>query len=149
MITSSDDHDIHDICMFVFLFATPLYMGGSIALSPRSPLHGERSRKWRKITAMGFFGSIPPMIFLFIQHKVYQQPGAYSYYAYFEWNLILTDIVRTHSLLSGALGKRAQGFDAVNALDFTRLEIRVVDMGAAPTEVKYAVACTLIYERET
>lgn len=121
MITSSDDHDIHDIAMFVFLLATPLWMGGSIALSPPAP---SSARKWRKITAAGFFGSLPPMIYLFIQHKVHQIPGAYSRYAYFEWNLILTDI----------------GFDAVNALDLKRLQIRVFDTG--DSEAKYALACT-------
>ncbi|TFY58461.1 hypothetical protein EVJ58_g6408 [Rhodofomes roseus] len=40
-----------------------------------------------------FFVSMVPMIYFFIQHKVHRVPGAYTRYSFFEWGLIIFDIM--------------------------------------------------------
>ncbi|KAL2826965.1 Frag1/DRAM/Sfk1 family-domain-containing protein [Aspergillus cavernicola] len=107
-VTSTDDHDWHDIFMISYLVATLPWTIGCLALSPNN----RRAVKYRKIFAGLFFGSLVPLVYFFIQHKVHKVPGAYTTYAFFEWSLILFDV----------------GFDAVTALDFEGLEIVVRDV---------------------
>ena len=70
-ITSTDDHDWHDIFMISYLVATIPWTVGCIALSPPNP----QSIKYRKICASLFFGTIVPLIYFFIQHKVHKIAG--------------------------------------------------------------------------
>ncbi|KAF7178565.1 hypothetical protein CNMCM7691_007377 [Aspergillus felis] len=107
-VTSTDDHDWHDIFMISYLVATLPWTLGCLALSPNN----RRALKYRKIMAGLFFGTLVPLIYYFIQHKVHKVPGAYTKYAFFEWSLILFDV----------------GFDAVTALDFDAFEIVVRDV---------------------
>ncbi|KAK2779866.1 hypothetical protein FQN52_002346 [Onygenales sp. PD_12] len=107
-ITSTDDHDWHDIFMISYLIATLPWTLGCLALSPNN----REAVKYRKILAGLFFGTLVPLIYYFIQHKVHKVPGAYTKYAFFEWALILFDV----------------GFDAVTALDFGAFEIVVKDV---------------------
>ncbi|KAH9905601.1 Frag1/DRAM/Sfk1 family-domain-containing protein [Xylariomycetidae sp. FL2044] len=107
-ITSTDDHDWHDIFMISYLVATIPWTAGCIALSPPNP----KAIKYRKYLAGAFFGLIPFMVYFFIQHKVHRVAGAYTTYSFFEWSLILFDV----------------GFDAVTALDFSTFEIVVKDV---------------------
>ncbi|CBF76283.1 hypothetical protein AN5011.2 [Aspergillus nidulans FGSC A4] len=107
-VTSTDDHDWHDIFMISYLVATLPWTIGCLALSPNN----RRAVKYRKILASLFFGTLVPLIYYFIQHKVHKVPGAYTRYAFFEWSLILFDV----------------GFDAVTALDFEAFEIVVKDV---------------------
>ncbi|WEW60472.1 Protein cwh43 [Emydomyces testavorans] len=107
-VTSTDDHDWHDIFMISYLVATLPWTLGCLALSPNNP----KSLKYRKILAGLFFGTLVPLIYYFIQHKVHKIPGAYTKYAFFEWSLILFDV----------------GFDAVTALDFEGFELVVKDV---------------------
>ncbi|GMM31106.1 Cwh43 protein [Martiniozyma asiatica (nom. inval.)] len=87
-ITSTDDHDWHDIFMILYIVLTLPWDIGITKLSPpRSSL-----RRYRKYTAWAFFLTLVPLIYLFIQHKVHHVPGSYSYYAYCEWGLIVLDI---------------------------------------------------------
>ncbi|KAL8834172.1 MAG: hypothetical protein Q9170_003873 [Blastenia crenularia] len=65
-----------------------------------------------KLFAGGFFGTLVPLVYFFIQHKIHKVPGAYTIYAFFEWALILFDV----------------GFDAVTALDFEGFELVVRDL---------------------
>lgn len=122
-VTSSDHADVHDFAMISCAFSEPAprltgsdmvltipWMFGSIALAP-SRANG--AQRWRKAAATAFFGAIPPLIYLYVQHKVHRRAGAYSRYAYCEWWLILSDIA----------------FDAATALDFASLEIQIVDLG--------------------
>ncbi|KAL2854330.1 Frag1/DRAM/Sfk1 family-domain-containing protein [Aspergillus pseudoustus] len=106
-VTSTDDHDWHDIFMISYLVATLPWTLGCLALSPNN----RRAVKYRKVLASLFFGTLVPLIYYFIQHKVHKVPGAYTRYAFFEWSLILFDV----------------GFDAVTALDFETFEIVVRD----------------------
>ncbi|KAL4741619.1 Frag1/DRAM/Sfk1 family-domain-containing protein [Aspergillus similis] len=107
-VTSTDDHDWHDIFMISYLVATLPWTIGCLALSPNN----RRAVKYRKVLASLFFGTLVPLIYYFIQHKVHKVPGAYTRYAFFEWSLILFDV----------------GFDAVTALDFEAFEIVVKDV---------------------
>ncbi|KAL8705524.1 MAG: hypothetical protein Q9201_001341 [Fulgogasparrea decipioides] len=107
-VTSTDDHGWHDIFMISYLVATLPWTLGCLALSPNNP----RAVKYRKILAGSFFGTLVPLIYYFIQHKVHKVPGAYTTYAFYEWALILFDV----------------GFDAVTALDFDGFELIIRDV---------------------
>ncbi|CAK4033589.1 probable FGF receptor activating 1 [Lecanosticta acicola] len=107
-ITSTDDHDWHDIFMISYLVATIPWTAGCLALSPPNP----KAIKYRKYLAGAFFGTIVPLVYFFIQHKVNRVPGAYTIYAFFEWSLVLLDV----------------GFDAVTAIDFASFELVVKDV---------------------
>ncbi|KAK6592555.1 Protein CWH43 [Botrytis cinerea] len=79
-----------------------------LALSPDNA----RAVKYRKYLAGSFFGTLVPLVYFFIQHKVHRVAGAYTTYAFFEWALILFDVA----------------FDAVTALDFETFELVVKDV---------------------
>lgn len=106
-VTSTDDHDWHDIFMISYLVATIPWMFGCLAMSPPNPT----AIRYRKYVAGTFFGAILPMIYFFIQHKVHRVAGAYTTYSFFEWSLVLSDVA----------------FDAVTALDFDGIELVVRD----------------------
>jgi hypothetical protein len=130
-VTSTDDHDFHDITMIGYLLCTLPWTLGIISLSPPNA----RAVKLRKYFAGAFFGTLVPLIYYFIQHKIHRVPGgihpqktkcppstlvgltdfggAYTIYAFFEWSLVLLDA----------------GFDAVSILDFDKFEFQVVERG--------------------
>jgi hypothetical protein len=70
-ITSTDDHDWHDIFMISYIIATIPWTAGCLALSPANPT----AIRYRKILAGLFFGTLVPLIYFFIQHKVHKVPG--------------------------------------------------------------------------
>jgi hypothetical protein len=70
-VTSTDDHDWHDIFMISYLVATLPWTFGCLALSP----HNARAVKYRKYLAGAFFGTLVPLIYFFIQHKVHRVAG--------------------------------------------------------------------------
>ncbi|KAH9018476.1 Frag1/DRAM/Sfk1 family-domain-containing protein [Lactarius pseudohatsudake] len=86
-ITSSDNHDVHDVLMILYIVLNLPWMFGNIRLSRG------RARRQRIRVAYLFWLSLLPMIYFFVQHKVYRVPGAYTRYAFFEWSLILFDIL--------------------------------------------------------
>ena len=112
--------------MISYLVATLPWTLGCLALSPPNP----QAILYRKIFAGAFFGTIVPLIYFFIQHKVHKVAGgelglysewstpstknriAYTIYAFFEWSLVLLDVA----------------FDAVTAMDFSSLELVVKDV---------------------
>ncbi|KAK3845350.1 MAG: Frag1/DRAM/Sfk1 family-domain-containing protein [Linnemannia gamsii] len=108
-VTSSDDHLFHCIAMVIYLLCTMPHVVGTIMSAPQNP----RAQKLRRQFAYSFFGALVPMIYFYIQHNVHRVPGAYTYYALFEWSLIFSDLA----------------FDAVSMIDFEAFEIRVVDIG--------------------
>ncbi|KAK9463988.1 Frag1/DRAM/Sfk1 family-domain-containing protein [Lipomyces oligophaga] len=107
-ITSTDDHDWHDIFMISYIVLTIPWDIGGVFLSPPD----SKSRRYRKIVASTFFFMMIPLVYFFIQHKVHHIAGAYTIYAFFEWSLIFLDVA----------------YDSISALDFASLEIRIVDM---------------------
>jgi Frag1/DRAM/Sfk1 family len=70
-VTSTDDHGFHDIAMIGYLLCTLPWTLGIISMSPLHP----RALKYRKIIAGSFFGTLIPLIYFFIQHKVHKVPG--------------------------------------------------------------------------
>ena len=74
-VTSTDDHGWHDILMISYLVATIPWTLGCLALSPNNPT----AVKYRKTLAGLFFGTLVPMIYFFIQHKVHKVAGG-GYY---------------------------------------------------------------------
>ncbi|KIW69733.1 hypothetical protein PV04_05592 [Phialophora macrospora] len=107
-VTSTDDHDWHDIFMISYLVFTLPWTLGCLALSPPNA----KAVKYRKVLASLFFGTLVPLVYFFIQHKIHRVAGAYTIYAFFEWSLILFDVA----------------FDAVTALDFETFELVVKDV---------------------
>ena len=75
-ITSTDDHDWHDIFMISYLVATLPWTLGCLALSPPNA----KAITYRKYLAAAFFGTIVPLVYFFIQHKVHRVAGG-------RWNL--------------------------------------------------------------
>lgn len=73
-VTSTDDHDWHDIFMISYLVATLPWTLCCLALSPPNP----RAIKYRKFFASLFFGTLVPLIYFFIQHKVHRVAGGES-----------------------------------------------------------------------
>lgn len=122
-VTSTDDHDWHDIFMISYLVLTIPWTVCGINLSrPNSP-----ALKYRKIFASVFFASLVPLIYFFIQHKVHHIPGAYTIYAFFEWALVLFDVA----------------YDAATVYDFAALEIRIVDTQGVTSAAQYKTEATL------
>ena len=70
-VTSTDDHNWHDIFMISYLVATIPWTLGCLALSTPNP----KALKYRKILASLFFGTLIPLIYYFIQHKVHKIAG--------------------------------------------------------------------------
>jgi len=70
-VTSTDDHNWHDIFMISYLVATLPWTLGCLALSPPHP----KSIRYRKIFAGSFFATLVPLIYFFIQHKVHKVAG--------------------------------------------------------------------------
>ncbi|KAF9446745.1 hypothetical protein P691DRAFT_166821 [Macrolepiota fuliginosa MF-IS2] len=103
-ITSSDDHDVHDFFMILYMVCNiPWTIGG--VLSSR----GKSVRRRRTLVASVFFLSIVPLVYFFIQHKVHRIPGAYTKYAFFEWSLIFFDVL----------------YDAISEQEFAEADLKV------------------------
>ncbi|KAL9946713.1 Protein cwh43 [Verticillium nonalfalfae] len=124
-VTSTDDHQWHDIFMISYIVATVPWTIGCITLSPSNP----KAIRYRKIIASSFFGTLVPLIYFFIQHKVHRVPGAYTTYAFFEWSLILFDVA----------------FDAVTAYDFRTFQVIIKDVqGASKGENRSSVPSAVL-----
>lgn len=100
-ITSTDDHDIHDMFMIAYIVLT---LPWDILITKASSFKLKKA-----LTATTFFCLLIPMLYWYYQHQVKHVAGAYSIYAYFEWSLIFLDI----------------GFDALSYTDFQALTINI------------------------
>lgn len=70
-VTSTDDHNWHDIFMVSYLVASIPWTLGCLALSPPNP----RAIKYRKIGAGTWVAIIAPLTYYFLQHKIHRVPG--------------------------------------------------------------------------
>lgn len=70
-VTSTDDHAWHDIFMISYLVATLPWTLGCLALSPPN----RKAVKLRKLFGGAFFGTLVPLVYYFIQHKVHNVAG--------------------------------------------------------------------------
>lgn len=102
-ITSTDDHDAHDVFMIAYIVLTIPWEFYVVTSTPKRT----SLRLYRWLTSIAFFAMLVPLVYFFIQHKVHDVPGSYSVYAYFEWSLIILDIA----------------FDAWTACDFKDIDI--------------------------
>jgi hypothetical protein len=124
-VTSTDHHLWHDIFMIGYLVATIPWTLGCLALSPPN----RKALKWRKIFGGGFFLTLIPLTYWFLQHKIHHRSGgkvlrklpcamtanqclAYTIYALFEWLEVLLDVA----------------FDACTLYDFSGLEVVITDV---------------------
>ncbi|RDB31055.1 Protein cwh43 [Hypsizygus marmoreus] len=115
-ITSSDDHDVHDVLMITYMVCNIPWMGGGIACTPAGDV-----RRRRIFVATAFFVSLVPLVYFFIQHKVHRIPGAYTHYSFFEWGLIFFDVL----------------YDAVAEQEFREADLQISlgpTLGAAGVE---------------
>lgn len=71
-ITSTDDHMTHDVAMVIYLLCTLPWQLGVLYTSPNA---NTAAIKRRRYLTMAFFGTLPPMIYFFVQHKVHHIPG--------------------------------------------------------------------------
>ncbi|ETW82916.1 hypothetical protein HETIRDRAFT_458538 [Heterobasidion irregulare TC 32-1] len=110
-ITSSDDHDAHDVLMIIYIVCNIPWMWANARLAVG------RARRRRIWIASSFWLSLIPMVYFFIQHKVHHVPGAYTRYSLFEWSLILFDVL----------------YDATAELEFRDSGLKI-SIGAAPTD---------------
>ncbi|EPY53363.1 glycosylceramide biosynthesis protein [Schizosaccharomyces cryophilus OY26] len=88
-VTSTDDHDMHDVFMIAYLLMNAPWF---IMTSKYSPPNASASRV-RKCGSFLFVGTVFPLIYWYIQHKFKRIPGAYTIYAFFEWSLIFWDVL--------------------------------------------------------
>ncbi|AEY96947.1 FAEL043Wp [Eremothecium gossypii FDAG1] len=109
-ITSSDDHDAHDVFMIAYIVLTIPWCVFVVR-------HATHNRALRKVVGGAFFGTLVPLIYWFIQHNVKKRAGAYSIYAYFEWSLIILDIL----------------FDGLSYADMEDLTITFGTQGSRPS----------------
>ncbi|KAJ1967435.1 Protein cwh43, partial [Dimargaris xerosporica] len=118
-ITSTDDHNTHDVAMITYMLCTLPYMLWMISTTPSTPLAltdrsaCQKAKQWRTLFFGAFFAAIVPLVYFFIQHKVHKVPGAYSIYAIFEWALIILDVA----------------FDAVAVYEFAIIDLVVNESG--------------------
>ncbi|PLW18641.1 hypothetical protein PCANC_13318 [Puccinia coronata f. sp. avenae] len=107
-VTSSDDHFWHDVMMIAYIVLTIPWQLGNVVLSPNTVL--QNGNKYRRRFSALFFLSTIPLVYFFLQHKVKRVPGAYTYYAFIEWSLILYDVL----------------YDSSTILDFAHFDFVVV-----------------------
>nr|CDI53768.1 related to cwh43-sensor transporter protein [Melanopsichium pennsylvanicum 4] len=141
-VTSTDDHLFHDIAMFAYLALTPPWMfitSGSLAQSSlairkvaKQDELAAKARRMRRIACFSFFACTPFMGYFFYRHNALRIPGAYSYYAYFEWGLIIFDLL----------------FDAASVYDLSRFEIHVVEASAPQATSSSALSPDAAYGPE-
>lgn len=107
-VTSTDDHDIHDIFMIAYIVLTLPYTIIRTILTPKNTT----VKTLRIVVATMFFGTIVPLVYMYLQHKIHRKAGAYTIYAFLEWSLVLLDIL----------------FDSLSSYDLPDLEIVVQDI---------------------
>ncbi|CAG8441017.1 12755_t:CDS:10 [Acaulospora colombiana] len=100
--------------MIVYLVTTLPWMIGTLKIG----LDDKNAVRWRKSIFCLFFGTLVPMIYYFIQHKVHHVAGAYTIYAFFEWSLIFYDVA----------------FDAISFHDLSFIELRVISAGRGSSD---------------
>ncbi|WVO15056.1 hypothetical protein L204_102700 [Cryptococcus depauperatus] len=108
-ITSRDHHDLHDFFMIFYLLLTLPWM----YLSARN-CRDSRVRFQRRLALCGFITTMLPLIWFYYRHSVLRIPGAYTYYALFEWSLVFWDLA----------------YDALSMLEIGHLQILIVDTSA-------------------
>lgn len=113
-ITSSDDAFVHDVTMGTYLALTPLWM--ALCLGCLVPASGTQAAKahvkgqrLRAASAVLFYGCTPFMVYYYLRHRRDRIPGMYTRYSFFEWGLVLFDIL----------------FDSASAFDLKQFAVHI------------------------
>lgn len=77
-VTSTDDHKWHDIFMVSYLLLTLPWILGCLASSPMNA----RAVKYRRYLSGAFVGTLVPLTYFFLQHKVHKVPGGKFFLQY-------------------------------------------------------------------
>ncbi|KAM0752819.1 hypothetical protein T439DRAFT_323432 [Meredithblackwellia eburnea MCA 4105] len=109
-VTSWEGGEVHDICMIGYIVTNIPWMWGTTALLSPASMPTSKPRSLRVLFSSLFFGTLVPLIYCYIQHKVHRVAGAYSYYALFEWSLIILDVA----------------FDSVAYFELSLLEVNIL-----------------------
>ncbi|RKO97158.1 hypothetical protein CAUPRSCDRAFT_6932, partial [Caulochytrium protostelioides] len=125
-VTSTNNGLIHDVGMIVYLVAGFVYM---ILLTVQSNREARfqsldalslrpvtRTPQYRTRAIIAFMSLLPCLVYYYLLHKVHRVPGAYSYYACFEWAVVLIDV----------------GFDAITAIDARDLHLQLAPNPMSP-----------------
>lgn len=83
-ITSTDNGIIHDMFMLIYILGNVIYMPLGSYLTQNSFIRN--TRRW---LSLYFILSLLPMFYIYFLHKNRRIAGAYTYYAFFEWGLII------------------------------------------------------------
>ncbi|KAJ8072662.1 Protein cwh43 [Marasmius tenuissimus] len=145
-ITSSDDHDVHDVCMIGYIVLNIPWMVGGIL---STPLEYASVRRKRVILSSVFFLTIIPLVYFFIQHKVHRIPGAYTHYSFFEWGLIFFDVLYDsfteeefrQASLEIAIGSPTEYPSSVNVIE-------AQDMRASPNSIATVDSSTALPQQK-
>ncbi|SJM87241.1 probable protein CWH43 [Zygosaccharomyces bailii] len=125
-ITSTDNHDAHDVFMILYIVLT---LPWDICVIRSNA----KMKTWRKIVTFSFFGTIIPLVRWFVKHRIDMVAGAYSVYSIFEWLLIAQDI--TFDALAYADFKVIEISLDNNQLDSTHWFIKHTSSDNAPTNL--------------
>ena len=87
-VTSTDNGFTHDCFMLLYIIFNFIYLSIGTQLTNNGKL-----KKFRLCLTLYFISSLLPMFYQYFEHKLNRIPGAYTRYAFFEWALIITDIV--------------------------------------------------------
>ena len=118
-------------------------------MSPLNP----QALKYRKIIAGAFFGTLIPLIYYFIQHKVHKVPGgspqfphpSHSPLSFSSLAFLLTGLFSLswrplivaytiYAFFEWSLVLLDAGFDAISVLDFDKFEVQVIEKGLKDNE---------------
>ncbi|KAA8908568.1 hypothetical protein DIURU_000111 [Diutina rugosa] len=87
-VTSTDSHNWHDHAMLGYLLLSGVYYG----LSIHQARVGSQSPRPLRRLVMAFAVNLVPLVWHYYRHKVLRLPGAYSWYAIFEWVVVVIDV---------------------------------------------------------
>lgn len=87
---SGECNTFHDASMIAYLIATVIYHN-LLAKAKSSVDKSAPNLKTGKYLIRALLIDSPILILFFVLHKVYRVPGAYSWYAFFEWFLVIID----------------------------------------------------------
>lgn len=103
-VPDGDDHDLHDLAMICYGILSIWWMAVVTYISQI-----EQMKLKRKRICQFFMLLFIPLGHFFIQHRLYQLPGALSKYALCEWGLVVLDVY----------------FDSLSVYEFSKLEFEI------------------------
>lgn len=113
-VPAVDDHNTHDKFLTAYVSLTLVWFWNVLRFTQGNKAL-EKAHSYRKRIAIAYCVFFVPLIHYLTQYRIYQVPGAYSKYAFFEWASVALDLA----------------FDCVSTIEFENLELRVYDIKGA------------------